>query len=84
MVTLINIGNKILLPKANTTDLGHHTGQGHSQTISLGCAREERFLILLLFFSNFSSLSSSVWASGSAALPSGKALAVPLTLAENE
>ena len=46
--------------------------QRRGQTLNLGWAREEHFLIFLLFsptFHQFSSFSSSIWSSGRAARP---------------
>ena len=60
-------------------------GRGRSQTLNLGWARDVHFLIcphfsiiFSPFFLNLSSFSSSIWSSGWAAWPPGKALAMPL------
>ena len=59
--------------------------QGHSQTVNLRWARDEHFVIFphsSIIFSHFSSIfphfTSSIWFSGWAVRPTGKALTTPL------
>ena len=58
------------------------SAQGRSQTLNPGWARKQHFLnfssILLDFLSSFLNFSSSIWGSGWAGRPPGKALATPL------